>query len=119
MRKIVLASALALLLVALSASAALAAPPEKVEGFVSPVLGGQAGEHGKSPVIQIPDGYEFYTVPGPQVTVPIHATNMDGAGNPYGEYDNEDYAVPGDPGYSPIWNTASSIPPDGGDDGND
>jgi hypothetical protein len=46
-------------------------------------------------------GQGFWTVEGPNVKVPIHATNMDGAGNP----DNGPCALPGDSGYSPLWAT--------------
>jgi hypothetical protein len=64
------------------------------------VLGGQAGEeHGNSspdPIVGIADG--DYTVVGPDVTVPVHATNDNGDGRPDG-----DHASPGDPDYTAIW----------------
>lgn len=80
------------LAVAPSASAAV----EKAEGFVCPVIktenvlhspkGGALGDTGD------------YTIGGPDVSVPVHATNQDGAGLPAGPH-----ASPGDPNYSAIW----------------
>jgi hypothetical protein len=72
-----------------------------VFSFVCPVLGGKAGEKGnsdKQPFVQIAGG--DYTVIGPNVNVPVHATNQDGAGSPGGAH-----ASPGDENYSPIWYT--------------
>jgi hypothetical protein len=46
------------------------------------ILPGRAGDAASSPV-----------------SPPDHATNSDGSGSP------GDHASPGDPGYSPIWNT--------------
>jgi hypothetical protein len=81
--------------------------PDKQPGFVCPVLGGKAGENGKAlyskddnpngPIRPIADG--DYTVAGPNVNVPVHATNDNGAGSPGGEH-----ASPGDPDYTAIWN---------------
>jgi hypothetical protein len=80
--------------------------PEKTDGFVCPVLGGKAGENGKAsephgnspggPIVEIGGG--DYTVAGPDVEVPVHATNDEGAGTPGG-----DHASPGDPDYTAIW----------------
>ena len=75
--------------------------PDKQPGFVCPVLGGKAGENGNSsgadgPIVQLPGG--DYTVVGPEVNVPVHATNDDGEGSPGG-----DHASPGDPEYTAIW----------------
>lgn len=67
--------------------------------FVCPVLGGKAGQHGnseKQPFVTTGGG--FNTVIGPEVIVPVHATNLDGAGSPDGPF-----ASPGDKNYSPIW----------------
>ena len=74
--------------------------PEKTTGFVCPVLGGKAGLNGNSPKLTyIPSaGGPFYTVIGPEVTVPVHATNGNGAGSPGGWH-----ASPGDTDYSAIW----------------
>jgi hypothetical protein len=76
-----------------------AQPPEKTDGFVCPILGGRAGENGNSlKIVQLPGG--DYTVIGPELHVPIHATNWDGVGTPGGAH-----AVPGDSGYTAIWAT--------------
>jgi hypothetical protein len=100
MKKVLQILILTGLLSAFAVTAAFAAGPETTEGFVCPVLGGQAGEsHGNSS----PDQFVTIsggdtTIIGPDVTVPVHATNDDGDGSPGG-----DHASPGDPGYSPIW----------------
>jgi hypothetical protein len=93
------------ILSALTATAALAngGPPETTEGFVCPVLGGEAGEHGNATGITGPigpEGDEFFTVIGPDVNVPTHATNGNGAGTPGG-----DHSSPGDTDYTAIWAT--------------
>lgn len=68
--------------------------------FVCPVIVSQAvGAHNPNAV---PIGGGHYTVApaGAQhLSVPDHATNMDGTGTPPG-----DHAMPGDPDYSAIWN---------------
>jgi hypothetical protein len=75
----------------------LADPPEKVDGFVCPVLGGKAGMDGKSQKIEaIAGGY--YTVAGPEVIVPEHATN-DGFPSVA-----DSFNVPSEEGYTEIWN---------------
>ena len=85
---------------------AFAAGPEPTGSFVCPVLGGQAGgDHGNSapqPIVTIPSGSA--SVLGPDVNVPIGATNDDGAGNP------ASHVSPGDPNYSPIWWDRSGPP---------
>lgn len=95
----------ALVLTALSAltatTAFAAGPVEKSDtAFVCPVLGGQAGmDHGQSsggPITELPTGN--YTVGGPDVSVPLHATNGDGAGSPAGPQSS-----PGDTDYTAIW----------------
>lgn len=73
-----------------------AAGVDTVDGFVCPVIktenvlhspkGGMLGEPG------------YYTVGGPDVTVPVHATNGDGTSNPGGPF-----LKPGDTNYSAIW----------------
>jgi hypothetical protein len=86
--------------VLVAASAAIAAAqPDKTDGFVCPVLGGHAGENG-NPQNFVQIGGGDYTIIGPNVNVPVHATNQDGAGTPGGAH-----ASPGDAGYSPIWAT--------------
>jgi hypothetical protein len=89
---------------ALSTAAAIAEEtakqPEKTSGFVCPVLGGKAGEeHGNSSPKLIQEiGGGDYTVVGPGVKVPVHATNDEGRGTPKG-----DHAAPGDTTYTAIW----------------
>jgi hypothetical protein len=74
---------------------------DKAEGFVCPVLGGKAGGEqgnsaGKTPIGTISGGDS--TIIGPDVNVPTHATNDNGAGSPGGAHDS-----PGDPSYTAIW----------------
>ena len=84
--------AIGLLLLSLTFVFAL---PEKTEAFVCPVLNANAGAHNPNAV---PIANGDYTIIGPNVNVPVHATNEDGAGSPGG-----DHSAPGDSGYSPIW----------------
>ena len=104
MKKVSTILVVAALLFCLSAVFAVAKEnpdkPEKTDGFVCPVLGGQAGEqHGNSnPSKIVPIGPDDYTVPGPVVKVPVHATNDDGSGTPPGPH-----ASPGDTSYTAIW----------------
>ena len=97
------AFSVALVLLAIGAVSAFAkngSPPEITNGFVCPVLGGQAGgDHGNSS----PDHFVTIaggdiTVIGPDVRVPVHATNDNGAGAPGG-----DHTAPGDREYTAIW----------------
>lgn len=71
---------------------------EKTDGFVCPVIktaavyrdgAGPGGELGI-------EGY--YTIGGPDVTVPLHATNGAGSGSPGGPF-----SQPGDTDYTAIW----------------
>jgi hypothetical protein len=71
---------------------------DTVDGFVCPVITTDA-------VLNSPKGGElgiegFYTIGGPDVTVPVHATNGDGEGLPSGD---PFFAAPGDTDYSAIW----------------
>lgn len=76
---------------------AFAAPPEKTDGFVCPVIKTSA-------VMNSPRGMEIggghYTIIGPNVHVPVHATNADGTGTPAGPH-----SMPGDTDYTAIWAT--------------
>ncbi len=67
----------------------------KTDGFVCPVISTDA-------VLNSPRGVAIaggdYSVVGPTVSVPTHATNDDGAGSPGG-----DHAAPGDTSYTAIW----------------
>jgi hypothetical protein len=75
-----------------------AEPVEKADAFVCPHLGGKAGENGRSP--KISPIYGGYTIGGPDVSVPAHATNWG--------YPNIEHGVPGDVGYTAIWNRANA-----------
>lgn len=94
------AAGAALLFSAATGFAAAGAPPETTDAFICPVLGGEGGANayasGHGPFVEIAGG--DLTLIGPDVSVPLHATNDDGAGSPGG-----DHASPGDSDYSPIW----------------
>ena len=78
------------------APAISAAAIEKTDGFVCPVISTDA-------VLNSPKGGTLgdtgdYTIGGPNVSIPVHATNGDGTGVPAG-----DHASPGDADYLAIW----------------
>ena len=89
--------ALGALLFVLGASVALAGPPDKTDGFVCPVIKTENVMH--SPKAQAIGG-GHYTIIGPNVHIPIHATNGDGTGTPPGPH-----SAPGDTDYTAIWAT--------------
>ncbi len=73
-----------------------AAGVEKVDGFVCPVIT-------TDNVLNSPKGVPlgdsgYYSVAGPNVSVPMHATNDNGAGIP-----GVAFAKPGEVGYTAIW----------------
>ena len=70
---------------------------EKVDGFVCPVIS-TAAVLNSTKGIAIGDGQ--YSIAGPIVSVPVHATNRDGAGRPG---PGNDRAAPGDSDYTAIW----------------
>jgi len=73
-----------------------AAGVETVDGFVCPVISTDNVLHSpRSGTLGI-EG--FYTIGGPDVRVPLHATNTDGAGSPGGPFSR-----PGDTTYTAIW----------------
>lgn len=76
----------------------VSAVPERNDGFICPVFNdnSQAGVRNPNAV---PIGGGDYTILGPNVEVPVHAMNADGAGSPGGEHSS-----PGDSDYTPIWN---------------
>jgi len=95
----------------LLASAAYAAPVSLSDAQMDSVAaGGMMSEAGfvcpvitTDGVLNSPKGMElgiegFYTIGGPTVTVPVHATNGDGAGSPGGPF-----SQPGDTNYTAIW----------------
>jgi len=66
-------------------------------GFVCPVFNADAvGAHNPN-AVRI--GGNDYSIIGPDVVVPTHATNGDGAGSPGGAHSS-----PGDANYTAIWN---------------
>lgn len=68
---------------------------ERVDGFVCPVITTDG-------VLNSPKGAAIagghYTIIGPDVAVPLHATNGDGAGSPGGAH-----SQPGDTDYTAVW----------------
>ena len=70
---------------------------EKVDGFVCPVIKG-AGVQKNDKFFAIGGGY--YSFHGPDVSVPVNATNRNGAGRPGPDLN---FATPGDADYSAIW----------------
>lgn len=69
---------------------------ETVDGFVCPVITTSAVTNSQNGGELGIEGY--YTIGGPEVTVPVHATNGDGDGRPSGPF-----AAPGDTDYTAIW----------------
>ena len=68
---------------------------ETIDGFICPVITTENVLH--SPRAgAIGEGH--YTIGGPDVSVPLHATNADGAGTPPGPH-----SQPGDTDYTAIW----------------
>lgn len=97
MKKIVFLLLATSLLLLLLSVAVYAAPVEKTNGFVCPVFNSNSAAGEKNPnAVQIGGG--DFTIIGPNVSVPLHATNGDGAGSPPGWH-----AIPGDRDYSAIW----------------
>lgn len=73
----------------------VAAGVETVDGFVCPVITTENVLHSpKGAAI----GEGHYTIAGPDVSIPLHATNGDGAGTPPGPH-----SQPGDTDYTAIW----------------
>jgi len=70
---------------------------EKVDGFVCPVISTDA-------VLNSPNGVAIaggdFSIVGPTVSVPLHATNGNGSGSPAGAHSG-----PGDTDYTAIWAT--------------
>ncbi len=76
---------------------AQAAPVEKTDGFVCPVFNQNSAVADHNPNA-VPIGGSDYSVIGPDVSVPINATNADGSGTPGGTHSS-----PGDSDYTAIW----------------
>ncbi len=92
MKKIAFGLILGLMVMSIGA---LALPVQKTDGFVCPVIKTDA-------VLNSPKGAAIgeghFTIGGPDVNVPLHATNGDGAGTPPGPH-----SAPGDIGYTAVW----------------
>jgi len=98
---IVIALALCLVAFSVAVGSASAAPVEKIDGFVCPVLGGQAGLHGMHiGVTPIAGGY--FTHGGPDVSVPAQVANQ---GWPSVE---GSFLTPSEAGYGAIWDRANA-----------
>jgi hypothetical protein len=70
---------------------------EKTDGFVCPVFNDNSAVGAHNPnAVEIGGG--DYTIIGPDVSVPLGATNGDGAGTPPGPH-----SVPGDSDYTAVW----------------
>lgn len=84
-----------LTLTAAQMDAVAAGAVDTVDGFVCPVITTDG-------VLNSPNGAAIgeghYTIIGPDVTIPIGATNGDGAGTPGGPH-----SQPGDTDYTAIW----------------
>lgn len=88
----------AIFILAILAVALAVFTPKARADFVCPVFNSDSvGQHNPNAV---PISNGDYTIIGPDVNVPDHATNMDGSGSP-----GSQHAAPGDAGYSPIWNS--------------
>lgn len=68
---------------------------ERVDGFVCPVITTDAVLNS---VNGAPIGEGHYTIAGPVIAVPLHATNGDGTGTPPGPH-----SQPGDTDYTAVW----------------
>lgn len=79
------------------AGVAFATPVEKTDGFVCPVFNDDSAVGAHNPnSVQIGGG--DYSIIGPDVAVPVTATNDDGLGAPGG-----DHTAPGDSMYTAVW----------------
>jgi hypothetical protein len=93
LRTILMAVAITIALVPMISLAAV----EKTDGFVCPVFNDNSKAGEKNPnAVEIGGGDS--TILGPDVRVPLHATNGDGAGTPGGAH-----STPGDTDYTAIW----------------
>ena len=74
---------------------------EKVDGFVCPVIKNDGILHNPHDKAHEIGETGYYTVVGPNVSVPKRATNREGAGFPSG--DSSTFDKPGDIGYTAVW----------------
>ena len=102
MRKLALLAAASCLISATGVAAQRGnSPVEFTEGFVCPVITTENVLHSPKGITIAPgpDGTPHYSIAGPHPrSVPVHATNRDGAGDP-----KREHAAPGDEGYTAIW----------------
>jgi hypothetical protein len=111
MNKAIIKMTLAVMITGLLASGAYAVPvqlndaqldvvaaggAQKVDGFVCPVLSAVVGAHNPNAVLI---GGGDFSIIGPNVSVPIHATNGNGNGSTPGGF----HSRPGDNDYTAIW----------------
>ncbi|MBD3207268.1 hypothetical protein GF319_13135 [Candidatus Bathyarchaeota archaeon] len=87
---------LGLVLASLLSLPVMAEPVEKTDSFVCPVIDFKKTPNENTPFVEIGEGH--YSVIGPDVRVPVHATNGDGTGVPPGPH-----SEPGDTDYTAIW----------------
>lgn len=87
---------LGLVLASLLVIPVMAEPVEKTDGFVCPVIDFKKTPNENTPFVLIGEGH--YSVIGPDVRIPVHATNGDGTGVPQGPH-----SEPGDTDYTAIW----------------
>jgi len=97
MKTAILSLAFALLVLGSLSGAAYAQPVEKTDGFVCPVFNSDSMAGAKNPNA-VAIGQGDYTIVGPDVSVPVIATNGDGSGTPPGPHSS-----PGDTDYTAIW----------------
>lgn len=72
---------------------------DKTDGFVCPVLNETVGTHNPNAIAIGGGDYSLIPSGTPHIiSIPIHATNSDGAGSPPGAH-----ASPGDTDYTAIW----------------
>lgn len=98
---LVISLALSMFAFLLAAGSVSATPTEKTDGFVCPVLGGQAGMRGMHiGITPIAGGY--FTHSGPDVSIPSHVPNE---GWPSIA---DSFLTPGEVGYNAIWDYANA-----------
>jgi hypothetical protein len=93
MRKKIIAASIAL--VGLLGFAAPSFASERVAAFVCPVIFTENVTHSPKSG-ELSEGH--YTIGGPDIYIPVDATNADGDGEPQG-----DHSAPGDTDYTAVW----------------
>jgi len=99
MQKIIFLGSLLALVFSVGVGTTLAAPVEKTDGFVCPVLNSNVGEHNPNTIVIAGGDYSLIPSGSPHtISIPTHATNADGAGSPAGSHSS-----PTDTDYTAIW----------------